>query len=99
MGIGSPFLSFPLENARPEIAHGSTLPESVSKRAKLRRATVSPSEPVTEENAPPAKIVPLPRSNFSLRTVELACACQVELRLPEGIVKDARFWRLLPLTD
>src|SRR5918994_6457258 len=80
------------------IVHGFTLPESVSKRAKLRRSTVVPSEPVTEVNAPPAKIVPPLESSISLRTVELARACQVELRLSEGKVKDARFSRLLPLT-
>ena len=85
--------------ARFGIAHGFTLPECVPKRAKLQRSAVVPSEPVTEENAPPAKIVSMPEANFSLRTAELACACQVELRPPEGKVKDARFSRLLPLTS
>src|SRR4028118_941412 len=97
-GMGS-LLIVPLGIARLEIAHAVTLPESVLKRAKLRRAAFFPSEPVTEENAPPAKIVPPLESNVSLRTVESACACQVELRLPEGKLKDARLSRLLSLTD
>src|SRR4028119_666514 len=97
-GIG-PLLILPPGIARLEIAHAVTLPESVLKRAKLRRAAFFPSEPVTEENAPPSKIVPPLESNVSLRTVESACACHVELRLPEGKLRDARFSRFLSLTD
>src|SRR5688572_28904938 len=57
-GTGSLFI-VPLGIARFGIAHGFTLPDCVSKRAKLPRFAVVPSEPVTEENPPPAKIVPL----------------------------------------